>query len=393
MASVSIKSSANTSTPLGENLDIALLLAVLALLGIGLVMVSSASITIADRNFDAPFHYLIRQIIHVTIGVTAGLLVASISLEHWERYSPLLLVIGIILLLLVLIPGIGREVNGSRRWLPLGFTNLQASELVKLLVIIFMAGYLVRRAKEVRETIAGFVKPLGVLTLIGLLLLAEPDFGSTAVMMATAMGMLFLAGVPLNRFAVLVSVVLGVLALLVVIEPYRVARLTSFMNPWADPFDSGFQLTQALIAFGRGEWLGVGVGGSIQKLFYLPEAHTDFVFAVLSEELGLLGGAVVILLFGLVVLRAFRIGKMALRSGQPFAGYLAFGIGLWIGMQAFINIGVNMGVLPTKGLTLPFMSYGGSSIVMMCIAVALLLRIYYEAKVVGPIERRKVARP
>lgn len=392
MASVSIKSPANSASPIGENLDLTLLFAVLALLAIGLIMVCSASITIADRNFDAPFHYFIRQSVYVMLGLGAGILAASISLEHWERYSPLLLVIGFVLLLLVLIPGIGREVNGSRRWLPLGIINLQASELVKLFVIVFLAGYLVRRAREVRETIAGFTKPLGVLALLSLLLLAEPDFGSTAVMMATAMGMLFLAGVPLNRFAVLVATVLGLLALLVMIEPYRVARLTSFMNPWADPFDSGFQLTQALIAFGRGEWLGVGLGGSIQKLFYLPEAHTDFVYAVLSEELGLLGGAVVILLFGLVVWRAFRIGKLALRCGQPFAGYLAFGIGLWIGMQAFINIGVNMGVLPTKGLTLPLMSYGGSSIVVMCMAIALLLRIHYEAKLIGPVERRKEAR-
>lgn len=358
--------------------DRVLLFAVFALLALGLIMVSSASISIADRQFSSPFYYFNRQLFYVCTGLVLAFVVSKIPLEHWERYSPLLLIISFILLTLVLIPGIGREVNGSQRWLSLGVVNLQASELVKLFVIVFMAGYLVRRANEVRETVAGFIKPLGVLSLLSILLLLEPDFGSTAVMMATAMGMLFLAGVPISRFAVLVSLVVGLAALLVIFEPYRMARMTSFMDPWADPFNSGFQLTQALIAFGRGEWFGVGLGSSIQKLFYLPEAHTDFVYSVLSEELGLLGGAFVILMFGLIIWRAFRIGNLAIQQGQRFAAYLAFGLGLWIGMQAFINIGVNMGVLPTKGLTLPLMSYGGSSIVVMCVAIALLMRVHHE---------------
>ncbi len=373
-------------------LDVWLLLASLTLLAIGLVMVSSASITIADRNFDAPFHYLIRQLIFVSLGVGAGVVAASISLEHWERYSPLLLVIGLILLVLVLIPGIGSKVNGSYRWLPLGIMNLQPSELMKLLTILFMAGFLVRRAKEVKADMAGFAKPLGVLLVIAMLLMLEPDLGSTVVILSTALGMMFLAGVPMSRFALVIALGVGAFTLAVVLEPYRLQRVTSYLNPWADPFDTGFQLTQALIAIGRGEWFGVGLGGSIQKLFYLPEAHTDFVYSVLCEELGFIGGALVILLFGMLVWRAFHIGRLAMERGLPFAGYLAFGIGLWIGTQAFINIGVNMGALPTKGLTLPLMSYGGSSIVVTCIAIALLQRVHMEAVSAAPVERRKVVR-
>ncbi len=377
MASVVVN---NRSETVAFNLDNTLMLTVLTLLAVGLVMMASASISIADERMGSPFHYLQRQSILVFIGLVVAAVFFMVSLEHWERFSPLLLVIGFILLILVLIPGIGHEVNGSRRWLPLGITNFQASELVKLLVIIFLAGYLVRRIDEVRHTMGGFVKPLVILALLGALLMAEPDFGSTVVILGTALGMLFLAGVPLSRLIILFAIVAGLLAVLVVVEPYRMARMTSFMDPWADPFGNGFQLTQALIAFGRGEWFGVGLGESIQKLFYLPEAHTDFIFSVLSEELGFVGGAFVILLFGLLVWRAFRIGNLALLNGQPFGGYLAFGIGIWVGMQAFINIGVNMGVLPTKGLTLPLMSYGGSSIVVMCMAMALLQRVYHEAK-------------
>ncbi len=377
MASVVINNRSEAAT---FNLDNTLMLTVLTLLAVGLVMMASASISISDERMGSPFHYLQRQSILIFVGLVVAALFFMVSLEHWERFSPLLLVIGFILLILVLIPGIGHEVNGSRRWLPLGFTNFQASELVKLLVIIFLAGYLVRRIDEVRQTMGGFIKPLVILALLGALLMAEPDFGSTVVILSTALGMLFLAGVPLSRLIILFSIVAGLLAVLVVVEPYRMARMTSFMDPWADPFGNGFQLTQALIAFGRGEWFGVGLGESIQKLFYLPEAHTDFIFSVLSEELGFVGGAFVILLFGLLVWRAFRIGNLALLNGQPFGGYLAFGIGIWVGVQAFINIGVNMGVLPTKGLTLPLMSYGGSSIVVMCMAMALLQRVYHEAK-------------
>jgi cell division protein FtsW len=283
-------------------------------------------------------------------------------------------------LVAVLIPGVGRQVNGSIRWLHLGFFNLQASELVKLFVIVYLAGYLVRRGEEVRTTLKGFLKPLAILTLFAVLLLLEPDFGTTAVMFATALGLMFLGGVRLWQFSALLAAVVAVLGGVALSSPYRLERLTTFLDPWADPFNSGFQLTQALIAIGRGEWLGVGLGGSIQKLFYLPEAHTDFLFAVLAEELGLLGVTVVIALFTLVVWRAFVIAYRAEQSGNRFAAYLAYGIGMWIGLQAFINMGVNMGALPTKGLTLPLMSYGGSSIVVMCMAVALLMRVDYETR-------------
>jgi len=249
-----------------------------------------------------------------------------------------------------------------------------------LFVLIYLAGYLVRRSHEVRTAVRGFVKPMLILTLICTLLLAEPDFGAAAVMLAAAMGMMFLGGVRFWQFGVLMVCVALALAALIYTSPYRLERLTAFMNPWADPFASGFQLTQALIAFGRGEWFGVGLGNGIQKLFYLPEAHTDFLFAVMAEELGLIGSLFVIFLFGLIVVRAFVIGRRAERVEKKFEAYLAYGLGLWIGIQAFINIGVNMGVLPTKGLTLPFMSYGGSSLLVMCVVMALLIRVDYETK-------------
>ncbi len=372
--------------------DYSLLAPVLALVFLGLIMVCSASITIADRELGSPFYYLLRQMFYIGAGVAAAIAAAMISLEHWERFSPMLLLAGIVLLILVLLPGIGREVNGSQRWIMLGPVNLQPSELVKLFAILYLSGYLVRRGAEVRSTMKGFLKPMGVLSLIGVLLLLEPDFGAMAVMMATALTMMFLAGVPLQRFAALIGVVLLAFVALMLAAPYRVQRLTTFLDPWADPFNSGFQLTQALIAFGRGEWFGVGLGSSIQKLFYLPEAHTDFLFAVLAEELGLLGAAAVILLFGWVVWRAFAIGRLAAEKGMHFASFLAFGLGTWIALQAFINIGVNMGVLPTKGLTLPLMSYGGSSIVVMAVAVGLLLRIYHDVGVRDGLEPRRRVR-
>ncbi|MGD8642349.1 MAG: putative lipid II flippase FtsW, partial [Gammaproteobacteria bacterium] len=271
-----------------------------------------------------------------------------------------------------------KEVNGSTRWLSLGVLNVQPSELIKLFVVVFLSSYLVRRGEEVRTTVKGFLKPMLILGIIGILLLLEPDFGSGVVIAFTTMGLMFLGGVRLWQFGVLMLLMATSLVMLAYSSPYRVERLTSFLNPWADPFDSGFQLTQALIAFGRGEWIGVGLGHSVQKLFYLPEAHTDFLFAVISEELGLVGGLLVIGLFAVVVYRAFHIGHAALCNDDRFAGYLAFGIGLLIGFQALINIGVNMGILPTKGLTLPLMSYGGSSMIATCVACAMLLRIAHQ---------------
>jgi cell division protein FtsW len=300
--------------------------------------------------------------------------------------------VGISLLLLVLMPGIGREVNGSTRWMSLGIINLQVSELVKLFVVVYMAGYLVRQGDEVRTSMRGFLKPMALLAVISVLLLCEPDFGATAVIVTTALAMMFVAGVRLWQFMILMLVVLAALSVLAVTSPYRMQRLTAFLDPWADPFNSGFQLTQALIAFGRGEWLGVGLGGSVQKLFYLPEAHTDFVFAVLAEELGLLGAVSVIVMFAIVVWRAFVMARLAEQCGKFFEAYLAYGLGVWIGMQAYINIGVNMGVLPTKGLTLPLMSYGGSSIMVMCVAIALLLRIDHEVRYLSGSKRSKTSK-
>lgn len=367
-------------------LDWWLLVATLALLVLGLVMVMSASVSIAERQTGDPFYYLWRQGAFVLLGMLLGTAVLQVRLVYWERMGPYFLLFGLVLLIVVLL--IGREVNGSVRWLGLGPFNLQPSELMKLFMVVYLAGYLVRRGEEVRSSAKGFLKPMALVGLVGVLLLAEPDFGAAAVITATVLGMMFLGGVRLWQFGLLFAVMLGAAALLAISSPYRMARLTSFVNPWADPFNSGFQLTQALIAFGRGEWLGVGLGGSIQKLFYLPEAHTDFLFAVLAEELGLLGAMVVIGLFAVLVWRAFVIGQAAIQAGNRFGGYTAFGIGLWLGMQAFINLGVNMGVLPTKGLTLPLMSYGGSSIVVSCLACALLLRVSHE----HPVEKRPAAR-
>lgn len=359
-----------------------LLFAIFMLLGIGIVMVGSSSFEIADRKLGQPFYYLVRQMAYVLIGLLVAAVALRLPLATWEKMGGYLLMAGVLLLILVLIPGIGREVNGSMRWLSLGVANVQPSELAKLFVIVYMAGYLVRHGDSMQTALGGFVRPMAVLVLVSVLLLAEPDFGAAAVILATAMAMMFLGGVRFSQFLVLLVLMALALAALAVSSPYRMERITGFMDPWADPFNSGFQLTQALIAFGRGEWFGVGLGGSVQKLFYLPEAHTDFLFAVISEEFGFVGGLTIIALFAFVVVRAFMIGRLAEKVGMHFASYLAYGLGIWIGIQAFINIGVNMGVLPTKGLTLPFMSYGGSSVLVMCIAVALLLRVDYERRLV-----------
>ena len=361
-------------------LDYVLLLTAVALASLGLVMVASASITFADRDLGQPFYYALRQAVYIGIGVLLAMPVYRLRLALLQQAGPVLLVAALALLVAVLIPGIGREVNGSARWISTGLFNLQVSEPAKLMILVYLAGYLARHGEELRERLSGFLKPMAVLSLAALLLLLEPDFGATVVLMATAMGMIFLAGVRLWHFTGMLGVAGLSLAGLAVSSPYRMERLTTFLNPWADPFNSGFQLTQSLIAIGRGELAGVGLGASIQKLFYLPEAHTDFVFAVLAEELGLLGVFVVIALYALVVWRAFVIARQAENAGNVFAGVLAYGIGIWIGLQSFINMGVNMGLLPTKGLTLPLMSYGGSSMVVMCVAIALLLRIDSETR-------------
>lgn len=370
------------------SIDWTLLLSMLTLLGLGLVMLASASVSIADRLHDDPGYYLVRQFFYVGLGLMAALIAWQLPLAFWEKMGPVLMLVSGVLLIALFIPGLGRTVNGSTRWLMLGPFNLQVSELAKLTMIIYIAGYLVRRGEEVRNHIMGFLKPMALVLLFGILLLAQPDFGAAVVLGATVLGMMFLGGVQLWLFGVLLLGAGGSLLLLAITSPYRMERLTAFLNPWADPFNSGFQLTQALIAFGRGEWFGVGLGASVQKLFYLPEAHTDFVYAVLVEELGMVGGSVVVLLFVVLVSRIFRIGKQAADAGMSFAAYLCYGIGIWFALQAFINMGVNMGLLPTKGLTLPLMSYGGSSMLVMCVALALVQRVALETPVYGVTIRR-----
>ena len=352
----------------------------LALLAIGIVLVASASITLADRHYGEPWYFLYRHLMFTALGIGLGLVAASLPLPRWQALGPVIFLSAGVLLVAVLVPGLGHAVNGSSRWIGFGGVYFQPSELMKLCMVVFMAAYLARHGDAVRTSLQGFGKPLLLLLGVAGLLMLEPDFGSTAVLAATVLGLLFLAGMRLWPFALLAGVIGAGLVTLALAAPYRLERLTSFMNPWADPFNSGFQLTQALIAFGRGGWFGVGLGGSVQKLNYLPEAHTDFVFAVLAEELGLLGSVLVLGLFALVIARAWLVAARAERSGNAFAAYLAYGIALWLGLQAIVNIGVNMGVLPTKGLTLPLLSYGGSSQVITLIACALLLRVDYETR-------------
>lgn len=370
----------STTRDLNKSFDLWLMTVIVFLIGLGLVMVASSSMAIADRQFNDPLHYFWRQSFSVLIGLSLIFGALKIPLLVWEYLSVPLLVLGLLLLVLVLIPGVGREVNGSTRWIKLGSFAFQASEPVKFCVIAYLAGYMVRHGEHVRNNFSGFIRPICVLTVIASLLLLEPDYGSCVVLFATALGMLFMGGVPLGRFFAWVLTAMAVLTSLAVLSPYRMQRLMSFVDPWQDPFNSGFQLTQALIAFGRGDWFGVGLGSSVQKLFYLPEAHTDFVFSVFAEEFGLLGSVVLILLFSFLVCRAFIIGHIAERMGKLFAAYLAYGIGLNIGVQAFINMGVNLGVLPTKGLTLPLLSYGGNSMIITCLLLGILLRVEIESR-------------
>ena len=355
-----------------------LVAAILGLLLIGLMMVSSSSVMMATKNYHQPFYFLFRQMAYLAIGLMLAMVVMRIDSTIWQKHSVVLLGICLLCMVLVLIPGIGKMVNGSRRWLSLGPIGIQVSELTKFLVVIYMSGYLVRQQERHKSQILSFIKPMIVLALIASLLLMEPDFGATVVVVSTVMIMLFVSGVKWQYYLILIICVVVAMAMLAVASPYRVARLTAFLNPWADQFKSGYQLTQALIAFGRGGWLGMGLGDSVQKLFYLPEAHTDFLFAVLAEELGFLGIMVVISLYGILFCRGMKIGFQAFQQHRLFAAYIAYGLSCWLFFQALINMGVNAGMLPTKGLTLPFLSYGGASLVVNCMVVALLLRIDHE---------------
>lgn len=359
-------------------IDPVLLTITLALLLGGLVILASASISISDGTFGRPFYYIERQMMAVAIGAAAGFICLFIPMRLWLSLGPLLLLVAIVLLLLVLLPGVGYTVNGSTRWIRVGVMNLQVSEPARLFLLMYLAGYLVRRNKSLREEFGGFLKPMVVFSLACVLLLAEPDFGAAIVLLATALAMLFVAGARWRDFFLFFGTAVIAMVSLAVTSAYRMKRLTGFLDPWADPFDSGFQLTQSLIAIGRGEWLGVGLGNGVQKLFYLPEAHTDFVFAVFAEEFGLLGSLLLIALFLALVWRILRLAVRASDAERFFESYLAIGIGTWLGLQAFINIGVNMGMLPTKGLTLPLISYGRSSIIIAIISIGLLLRIHHE---------------
>ena len=362
------------------DLDQGLIWTIVFLLGLGLVMVYSASIAIADagRGVGGTSYYLLRHAAYLAVGLLLGLLAFLVPMRAWQKYAVHLLAFGALLLVLVLIPGIGLEVNGSRRWISLFVVNFQPSELMKFFVVIYAAGYVVRKANCLDSFREGFLPMLLIMSVVGTLLLLEPDFGAFVVVTVLIMVILFLGGMSLKLYAGLICFLLIGLGLLILDEPYRMDRIIAFMDPWADPGGKGYQLSHALIAFGRGEWLGVGLGASVEKLFYLPEAHTDFLFAVLAEELGFVGVVAVIMLFAWLIIRAFAIGHQANKLDCQYSALVAQGIGVWIGLQAFINMGVNMGVLPTKGLTLPLMSFGGSSITVICIALAVLLRVDWE---------------
>ena len=379
----------NTRADPVDVIDVPLFAAVLGLLAIGLVIVSSASMDVSASTYGNPFWIVAKQVIFILAGLTCMLVMMTIPIENIYRHSVVALFIAGALLVLVLI--VGREINGSKRWIPLGFFNLQASEVAKVCVVIYLAGYLVRQLDEVRAQFSGFIKPVAVFLIIAGLLLAEPDFGSVVVLGVAVMGMIFMAGARLHQFiGMMILAVIGIICL-VVWEPYRMARLTSYMDPWADAYGSGYQLTQALIAFGRGAFMGEGLGNSIQKLFYLPEAHTDFVYAVLAEELGFIGAVSVVIAFVFISWRSIQVAVRAEQKGLLFHAFVAHGIALLFASQSLINIGVNAGLLPTKGLALPLISYGGSSLIMNCLAFGILLRIDYERRLAKVVKEPVIA--
>lgn len=361
--------------------DLSLLWSALVLLLMGMVMVYSASIATAEGGRftgHQPAYYLVRHGVFLVVGLVAAAVAFQVPLNAWQQLAPWLFVAGFVLLALVLIPGIGRDVNGARRWLSLGFANLQPSELMKLFAVLYAADYTVRKMPHMHDLKKAFLPMAGAMIAVGILLLKEPDFGAFVVIISIAIGILFLGGMRARLFAVLIVVLVTAFAVLIIVSPYRRDRIFGFMDPWSDAFGRGYQLSHALIAFGRGELFGVGLGASVEKLFYLPEAHTDFLLAVIAEELGFAGVVAVIVLFGLVIQRAFVIGRQAVALDRLYPALVAQGIGIWIGVQSFINMGVNMGLLPTKGLTLPLMSFGGSGILANCIALAVLLRVDWE---------------
>jgi cell division protein FtsW len=365
-----------------------------SLLFIGYVMVASSSLHLGLEQKQDSFHYPVRQLAHIVLGLLMAFGITKIPMASWQKMGSGAFISGLFLLVIVLIPGLGVKVNGSIRWLSLGGLRIQVSEVVKFFSVVYMAGYVTRHQEDLQGSAYGIIKPLLLFSVACVLLLLEPDFGSAVVILMIAMGMMFLGGARLKQFIILLVLVVALAAALVIVAPYRMARLVSFIDPFKDYLKSGYQLSQALISFGRGEILGVGLGSGIQKLFYLPEAHTDFLFSVIGEEIGLIGVVTVIALYALLIWRAFTIAVAAEQAGQRFSAYIAYGLGIWLGFQSFVNMGVNMGILPTKGLTLPLMSYGGSSMMIMCCAIALLFRVHSETAdlfVQVPQERTKWA--
>jgi cell division protein FtsW len=344
----------------------------------GLVMVSSASVSVSDDLFGHPFHFMGRQLLYLFLAILLGSVIINIPTDVMHKYGIIMMLLSLFLLILVLMPGIGKSVNGSQRWINLVVFNLQASEVAKVCMVVYISGYLVRRAEQVREQWSGFVIPLGLTFCFLVLLLLEPDFGASVVLLGTVMAMLFLGGARVYQFILVLFMACCALAVVAVSESYRMKRLMNFIDPWADPFNEGYQLSQALIAYGRGEWFGLGLGNSVQKLSYLPEAHTDFVFSIWVEETGMLGGMLLILLFAILVSRIFRIGNLSLSMGRPFPGYMCYGFSILIVAQVVINIGVNTGFLPTKGLTLPLISYGGSSLIITLCSLFVVARVNIE---------------
>ena len=373
--------------------DVALLLAALALAAFGVVMVASSSIAVAEGQGLGPFHYLKRHVVFLILGGGLAWLAARTEMSWIEEHSRVALFGGVVMLLLVFVPGIGMRVNGASRWINLGISGFQPIEAVKLLWVFYLSSYLVRQRMGVQTSMSGIFKPLMVAGLLGALLLAQPDFGSATLLISVTLGMIWLGGGRMRNLVVLGIAATPLLAMAAMSESYRLKRLTSFLDPWADPFNDGFQLTQALIAVGRGEWFGVGLGGSVQKLFYLPEAHTDFILAVIAEELGLAGLLLLIALFGWLAARGFALGLRAIERGMTFSGSVAFGITLMISLQALVSAGVNLGLLPTKGLTLPLISSGGSSVLMTCAAIGVLARISYELSRADELERIAALQP
>ena len=356
--------------------DRTLVLTVMLLVCIGFVMIVSASMPIADRIYDNPYHFALRHGVYIVLAMMAAAITVQIPMEKWHKYNGFLLLFSMALLVVVLL--IGRNVNGATRWIVIGPITVQAAEPAKLFFFAYLASYLVRKREEVLENLKGFVKPLVVFFVAALLLLSQPDLGTVVVMFITTLSLLFLAGAKLWQFFGLIVAGALALTILIIAEPYRMARVTSFMDPWADPFGRGYQLTQSLMAYGRGDWLGQGLGNSVQKLEYLPEAHTDFIISVLAEELGLLGVSLILVLQLVVVCKAMMIGRRVLEKGNAFEGYFAMAIGVWFSFQTMVNVGASAGMLPTKGLTFPLVSYGGSSLIVMFVAVAALLRIDHE---------------